>query len=84
MLRKKAEAEAEAETGVKGMTKEKQVALRAEARGWTKSLVNNVCWTPLCLHWCFENGIGFPNNLAGLVSFMAGAWGFSDLWTATL
>ncbi|KAA8648130.1 hypothetical protein EYZ11_002695 [Aspergillus tanneri] len=64
-------------------TKESQDVVRAEMRAWKKSLVNNVCWAPVCLHWCFENGIGFPNNLTGLVSFMAGAWGVADMWAAT-
>ncbi|KAL4892254.1 hypothetical protein BDV59DRAFT_55116 [Aspergillus ambiguus] len=64
-------------------TAEKQAELKAEIRAWRKSLVNNVCWAPLCLHWCFENGIGFPGSLSGVVSFMAGAWGVYDLWAAT-
>lgn len=55
----------------------------AETRAWTKSLVNNVCWTPLCLHWCAEEGLGFPASLTGVVSFMAGAWGVFDMWKAT-
>ncbi|KKK18151.1 hypothetical protein P175DRAFT_0504977 [Aspergillus ochraceoroseus IBT 24754] len=74
-LRRKAEAE--------GASKEKQDALKAEYRGWKKSLVNNVCWTPLCLHWSVEKGIGVPGQLTGFVSFLAGAWGFYDLWTST-
>lgn len=64
-------------------TKEGRDAVSAEMRAWKKSLVNNICWAPVCLHWCFEKGIGFPNNLTGLVSFMAGAWGVSDMWAAT-
>ncbi|KAL3496218.1 hypothetical protein BJX62DRAFT_194318 [Aspergillus germanicus] len=74
-LIKKAEAE--------GASKEKQVALSADVRAWKKSLVNNACWTPLCLHWSVEKGIGFPGHLTGFVSFLAGAWGFYDIWTAT-
>ncbi|PYI13239.1 hypothetical protein BO99DRAFT_372724 [Aspergillus violaceofuscus CBS 115571] len=54
-----------------------------EIRAWRKSLVNNVCWAPLCLHWCFEKGIGFPEQLTGLVSFMAGAWEVWDSWGGT-
>ncbi|KAE8166533.1 hypothetical protein BDV40DRAFT_237274 [Aspergillus tamarii] len=61
----------------------KEEALKAEVRAWKKSLVNNTCWAPLCLHWCFEKGIGFPDSLSGVVSFMAGGWGVYDLWTAT-
>ncbi|PYH96962.1 hypothetical protein BO71DRAFT_154918 [Aspergillus ellipticus CBS 707.79] len=64
-------------------TKEKQDALKAEIRTWRKSLVNNICWAPLCLHWCFEKGIGFPDQLSGFVSFLAGAWQFGDSWAAT-
>ncbi|KAL2808238.1 hypothetical protein BJX63DRAFT_40132 [Aspergillus granulosus] len=75
-LRRKAEAEA-------GDSKEKQAALSAEARAWKKSLVNNACWTPLCLHWSVEKGIGFPGHLTGFVSFLAGAWGFYDIWNST-
>ncbi|KAL4931903.1 uncharacterized protein BDV17DRAFT_255602 [Aspergillus undulatus] len=67
-----------------GASREKQDALRAEVRAWKKSLVNNACWTPLCLHWSFEEGIGFPGPLTGFVSFLAGAWGFADLWASTL
>ncbi|KAL4903285.1 hypothetical protein BDW74DRAFT_54028 [Aspergillus multicolor] len=77
VLRKKAEVKAEA-------SPEKREELNAEARSWNKSLVNNACWTPLCLHWSFEDGIGFPGHLVGVVSFMAGAWGFADLWASTL
>ncbi|GJP87172.1 hypothetical protein AlacWU_00071 [Aspergillus niger] len=72
------------EAGVEGVGKEeKREALRKETRAWRKSLVNNVCWAPLCLHWCFEKGIGFPEHLTGLVSFMAGAWDVWDTWVAT-
>ncbi|KAL4916612.1 hypothetical protein BDW62DRAFT_186007 [Aspergillus aurantiobrunneus] len=67
-----------------GTSKEKQDALNAEVRAWKKSLVNNACWTPLCLHWSLENGIGFPGHLTGFVSFLAGAWGFFDLWASSL
>ncbi|KAL4998561.1 hypothetical protein BDV10DRAFT_70936 [Aspergillus recurvatus] len=74
-LRKKAEAV--------GPSEEKREELKSEVRAWKKSLVNNVCWTPLCLHWSFENGIGFPGPLVGVGSFMAGAWGFADLWAST-
>ncbi|KAF9892417.1 hypothetical protein FE257_001525 [Aspergillus nanangensis] len=62
---------------------EKEAELKAEIRAWKKSLVNNVCWAPLCLHWCVEKGIGFPDQFAGVVSFMAAAWGVFDLWGAT-
>lgn len=81
-------ARLEAQTAVTG-TVEKEVkaedseALRMEIRAWRKSLVNNTIWTPMCLHWCFENGIGIPDQLHGLISFMAGAWALNDLWAAT-
>ncbi|GLB11991.1 hypothetical protein AtubIFM57258_009268 [Aspergillus tubingensis] len=81
--RKQMEEEGEKEgAGVVGK-EEKREALRKEIRAWRKSLVNNVCWAPLCLHWCFEKGIGFPEHLTGLVSFMAGAWEVWDSWVAT-
>lgn len=57
--------------------------LRKEIRAWRKSLVNNAIWAPLCIHWCFEKGIGIPDHLHGLISFMAGAWSLHDLWGAT-
>lgn len=57
--------------------------LQAEIRAWRKSLVNNTIWAPLCIHWCFENGIGIPNYFHGPISFMAGAWSLYDLWAAT-
>ncbi|KAE8154716.1 hypothetical protein BDV25DRAFT_147317 [Aspergillus avenaceus] len=69
--------------GTETSAEKREEALQAEFRAWKKSLVNNTCWAPLCLHWCFEKGIGFPDNLSGVVSFIAGAWGFWDLWTAT-
>lgn len=58
-------------------------ALRLEIRSWRKSLVNNTIWAPLCLHWCLEKGIGIPESLTGLISFMAGAWSLHDQWAAT-
>lgn len=57
--------------------------LRKEIRTWRKSLVNNTIWAPLCIHWCFEKGIGIPEHLTGLISFMAGAWALHDFWAAT-
>ncbi|OJZ87814.1 hypothetical protein ASPFODRAFT_206621 [Aspergillus luchuensis CBS 106.47] len=83
VLRRRKQMEVEkGEGGVVGK-EEKREALRKEIRAWRKSLVNNVCWAPLCLHWCFEKGIGFPEHLTGLVSFMAGAWEVWDSWVAT-
>lgn len=58
-------------------------ALRLEIRAWKKSLVNNAFWAPLCLHWCFEKGIGIPESMAGIISFGAGAWSLHDMWAAT-
>ncbi|KAL4862223.1 hypothetical protein BDV12DRAFT_207357 [Aspergillus spectabilis] len=69
---------------VEGASKEEQERLKGEVRAWKKSLVNNVCWTPLCLHWSVEGGVGFPGQLTGVVSFLAGAWGFYDLWNSSL
>ncbi|KAJ5709780.1 Peroxisomal biogenesis factor 11 [Penicillium malachiteum] len=62
---------------------EEKEELREEIRSWKKSLVNNTIWAPLCVHWCFEKGIGIPENLIGLFSLMAGAWGLRDSWAAT-
>ncbi|KAF3384943.1 hypothetical protein F1880_002961 [Penicillium rolfsii] len=62
---------------------EERQALQLEIRSWRKSLVNNTIWAPLCLHWCLENGIGIPESLTGLISFMAGAWSLYDQWAAT-
>jgi hypothetical protein len=33
---------------------------------------------PLCLHWCFEKGIGIPDSMVGIISFCAGAWSLHD------
>lgn len=62
---------------------EEHESLRLEIRSWRKSLVNNTIWAPLCLHWCVEKGIGIPESLMGLISFMAGAWALRDSWAAT-
>lgn len=67
----------------KEQTSENRDELQLEIRAWRKSLVNNTIWAPLCVHWCFENGIGIPDHLHGLISFMAGAWSLYDLWAAT-
>ncbi|EAS28199.3 peroxin 11C [Coccidioides immitis RS] len=59
---------------------------RAEAlrmRAWRKSLVNNLAWFPLCVHWSLEDGARVPSNIVGLLSFIATAWKVSDLWKAT-
>ncbi|KAL4883478.1 hypothetical protein BJY04DRAFT_184732 [Aspergillus karnatakaensis] len=66
-----------------GASKEEQNRLQGEVRAWKKSLVNNLCWTPLCLHWSVDGGVGFPGQLTGVVSFCAGAWGFYDLWNSS-
>lgn len=63
--------------------KKEEEALRAEIRAWKKSLVNNLFWAPLALHWSFEKGIGVPGSVTGAGGFMAGAWGFWDLWAST-
>ncbi|KAJ5239207.1 hypothetical protein N7468_003826 [Penicillium chermesinum] len=65
------------------LSAEEAEQLRLEIRNWKKSLVNNVVWAPLCLHWCLEKGIGIPDSLHGLISLMAGAWGIGDRWVAT-
>lgn len=67
----------------KGTQAEDREELRQEIRAWRKSLVNNTIWAPLCIHWCFEQGIGIPESLTGLISFMAGAWSLHDLWAST-
>lgn len=61
----------------------KEEVLRGEIRAWKKSLVNNVFWAPLALHWSVEKGVGVPGSVTGFGSFMAGAWGFLDLWRST-
>lgn len=62
---------------------EEDELVRRETREWKKALVNNVFWSPLCVHWCFESGIGFPDQLGGAFSFLAKVWGFVDAWAAT-
>ncbi|KAJ9206467.1 hypothetical protein DTO166G4_7991 [Paecilomyces variotii] len=56
---------------------------RQEIRAFRKSLVNNLAWAPLCIHWSVEQGIGIPPSLTGFISFIAGAWGLYDRWQAT-
>lgn len=63
--------------------KEDQEALRLEVRAWKKSLMNCIFWSPLAVHWSFEQGVGVPGSVSGLGGFMAGSWGFWDLWAAT-
>ncbi|EEP80066.1 predicted protein [Uncinocarpus reesii 1704] len=60
---------------------ERGEALRV--RAWRKSLVSNLAWFPLCLHWSLENGAGISNSMVGLLGFIAGAWKLSDSWKAT-
>jgi Peroxisomal biogenesis factor 11 (PEX11) len=67
----------------KDLKVEEAEEVRKEVRSWKKSLVNNTIWAPLCIHWCLEKGIGIPENLIGVISFMAGAWGLRDSWAAT-
>jgi hypothetical protein len=57
--------------------------LQADIRAWKKRLISNICWAPLCLHWCFEKWIGFPDKLSGVLGITAGAWGFYDMWAST-
>ncbi|OQD76692.1 hypothetical protein PENDEC_c004G05065 [Penicillium decumbens] len=78
-----------ARRAVAGITETKETndedaeALRLEIRSWRKSLVNNIFWAPLCLHWCFEKGIGVPDHLVGIISLGANIWGVCDSWAAT-
>ncbi|KAJ5737044.1 Peroxisomal biogenesis factor 11 [Penicillium malachiteum] len=86
VLRKRRMAAKCAAAGIietKELKAEEKEELRKEIRSWKKSLVNNTIWAPLCVHWCFEKGIGIPENLIGLFSLMAGAWGLRDSWAAT-
>ncbi|PGH28528.1 peroxin-11C, partial [[Emmonsia] crescens] len=62
---------------------EEDAARRAEVREWKKSLVNSLAWLPLCVHWSFENGVGVPDRLVGVLSMAASAWGVYDMWSAT-
>ncbi|EEH49600.1 uncharacterized protein PADG_05679 [Paracoccidioides brasiliensis Pb18] len=62
---------------------EKKSARRAEVSGWKKSLLNSLAWLPLCVHWSFEGGVGVPDQLVGLLSMAAGAWGVHDMWNVT-
>lgn len=58
-------------------------AQNQSVRAWKKSLVNNLAWAPLCIHWSLQKGIGVPESLTGFISLMAGAWGLYDSWNAT-
>lgn len=79
---RKNRAAAAAASGEKA-TDEDVEAQRLEVRAWRKSLMNCVFWAPLALHWSVEQGVGVPGNLTGIGGFMAGSWGFWDLWAAT-
>lgn len=70
--------EAEGETG-----EDVRVAREMEIYSWKKSLVNNLCWAPLCVHWSLEEGVGVPEELTGVISLMAGLWGLRDSWRNT-
>ncbi|KAJ5648094.1 Peroxisomal biogenesis factor 11 [Penicillium lividum] len=86
VLRKRRLAAKRAAVGnveTKEIKAEEAEALRLEIRSWKKSLVNNTIWAPLCIHWSFEKGVGIPEGMIGLGSFMAGAWGLYDAWAAT-
>ncbi|KAJ5127843.1 Peroxisomal biogenesis factor 11 [Penicillium atrosanguineum] len=86
VLRKKRVAAQRAAAGTietKETKAEDAEAMRLETRSWRKSLVNNTLWAPLCLHWCFEKGIGVPDHLVGVISLGAGIWGICDTWAAT-
>ncbi|EEQ89890.1 peroxin 11C [Blastomyces dermatitidis ER-3] len=54
-----------------------------EVRGWKKSIVNSLAWLPLCVHWSFEDGVGVPEKMVGVLSMTACAWGVYDMWNAT-
>ncbi|PGH13845.1 hypothetical protein AJ79_03413 [Helicocarpus griseus UAMH5409] len=72
-----------AERGGKLVPKEEEIAREVAVRGWKKSLVNSLAWLPLCVHWSFEEGVGVPDHLVGLLSMTASAWGVRDLWKGT-
>jgi hypothetical protein len=83
--RKKIRAE-QVQDGTKSVSeveKEDEEARRQETRKWRKSLVNNLAWAPLCLHWSLEKGIGVPESLTGFIGLLAGIWGTHDTWAAT-
>ncbi|OAX82167.1 hypothetical protein ACJ72_03488 [Emergomyces africanus] len=71
------------EKGREGGKEDDDVARRAEVRGWKKSIVNSLAWLPLCIHWSFEDGVGVPDRLVGVLSMTAGAWGMHDMWNST-
>ncbi|PGG98780.1 hypothetical protein GX51_06640 [Blastomyces parvus] len=54
-----------------------------QVRGWKKSIVNSLAWLPLCVHWSFEDGVGVPDKMVGVLSMTASAWGVYDMWNAT-
>ena len=58
-------------------------ARRAEVHAWKKSLVSNLLWAPLCLHWSLEKGLGIPSSVTSSASFLAGAWDLCDAWNIT-
>jgi hypothetical protein len=71
------------EKSVSETNKEEEEAREQEIRKWRKSLVNNLAWAPLCVHWSLKKGIGVPESLTGFISLLAGIWGTLDTWQAT-
>lgn len=66
--------------------KEKEDALNTrneEVRAAKKSLVGNLLWAPLALHWSLEKGLGIPKPLMSPVMLSAGAWDLFDSWNVT-
>ena len=56
---------------------------REEVRAWKKSLVGNLLWAPLALHWSLEKGLGIPKPLMSPTMLAAGAWDLFDSWNVT-
>jgi hypothetical protein len=81
--RHRAERISAGEKMVSETCKEQDEARQQEIRNWRKSLVNNLAWAPLCVHWSLQKGIGVPESLTGFISLLAGIWGAYDSWRAT-
>ncbi|KAI1927973.1 hypothetical protein LOZ65_002186 [Ophidiomyces ophidiicola] len=74
---------AQAGTAVGVLDAKEQSVEASRRRAWKKSLINNLAWFPLCVHWSLENGAGVPDGIIGVLSMAATAWKISDLWKAT-
>ncbi|PGH23778.1 hypothetical protein AJ80_02208 [Polytolypa hystricis UAMH7299] len=62
---------------------EEAVKRKQALREWRKSLVGDLAWLPLCVHWSLEKGLAIPERWIGMLGLLAGMWRLHDSWKAT-